>query len=162
MCYIGSISITTNAFFPIWHNIEKAELDAWNPGLSGIIGISTGRGLEFTIEKIAKRISENAPIRGVAPIWEDPYNRFLNGQGELHTDKIDGPVLNIFDAMTLDESYFPIFINGKNYKKAELAYYTALAIAHQSYDHRMKPLAHKLEAIINYCKSNGFDPEEMA
>jgi hypothetical protein len=153
---------TNKRVLPIWHGVGKAELDGWNPGISGIIGISSDRGIDFLTSKIISRISEGAPFRGVAPSWEDPFHRFLRAQGELKANRSDGPTFNIFEAILLDDSYFPIFMDGKNYQKSDLAYHVAMAIAHKSYDFRMKPSDDQLHQITDICISFGYNPSHLA
>ncbi len=153
---------TEKRLFPLWHDIGKSELDGWNPGLSGILSIPTSYGLEFVILKLAARIAEGAPLRGVAPVWENAFHRFLRAQGELNVNHVNGPTFNIFEAVLIEDSRYPIFIDGTKYSKADIAYHAAIALAHGSYHPHMKPIAKELEQITKVCISLGYDPKKMA
>ncbi len=146
---------------PLWHGIKKDELDKWNPGLSAIVGLSTNSDFKKMIMKIISKLSFDAPLRGVAPGWEDPYWRFLQGRGELNADTTQGPTFNIFEAVQFHESRFPIYIDGKLYSRSELLYNAATVMAHESYDTKMRLGEEEWEVIRAMCIKEGFDPEKM-
>src|SRR5437867_9021222 len=31
----------TKKLFPLWHGVDKSQIDAWNPGLSGIVALKS-------------------------------------------------------------------------------------------------------------------------
>jgi hypothetical protein len=145
--------------FPIWHNVEKSEVESWHPGISGIIAAKTTNGLDNAIHEVTLVLAENSYLTGVAPSYESPYHRFLNGDGELHLDQIGGALFTLWEALEFDNLVFPIWIDGKAYTKADLAFKAAQALAHN----REAAVGFIGEArtvdIESICIKLGFDPE---
>ncbi len=146
---------------PLWHRVTKQDLDAWNPGVSGIVGISTEKSFPEVVAKIVARLTDNAPLRGVSPSWESPYWRFLQGRGELNANSVDGSTFNIFEAVLFKDQDFPIYIDGKNHTREELLFNVAEIMAHQSYEARMRLGDERWNKIRALCIEHGFDPETM-
>ena len=153
---------TDKRLIPLWHGVTKSELDAWNPGLAAVVGLKTEGGLEVILTPIMRRLSEDAPFRGVAPVWEDPFHRFLSGQGELNANTASGATFNLFELMLAADDHFPVFMGGRKYEKSQLAYRLATVLAHKSWHPNMRPSSDALEQLAQVCKSFGFDPEKFA
>jgi hypothetical protein len=111
--------------------------------------------------KIVARLSDNAPLRGVAPVWESPYWRFLQGRGELNANTVDGPTFNIFEAVQFDDSSFPIYIDGKKYDRSLLLFHVAEIMAHRSYDTKTFLGEDDWNKIKALCIEYGFNPDTM-
>ena len=142
--------------FPLWHGIEKNELDSWNPGLSGIIALKSSIPLQDIAKKISNVISKNAPIRGVAPSYENPQWRFLQGRGELLSNTIDGPAFNIFEAAEFPDEDFPLYIHGQSFSKKEIIKSVAKCLGFNSYD-EIRISRDRLERLGFICKTHGYD-----
>jgi hypothetical protein len=65
-------------------------------------------------------ISQNAPIRGVTPSYENPQWRFLQGRGELLANSDTGGAFNIFEAAEFPDKDFPLYIYGRLYSKKDI------------------------------------------
>jgi len=144
--------------FPIWHGVEKDQIDKWNPGLSGIVAMKSSDSISSISSKIAKVISKNAPIRGVTPRYENPQWRFLQGRGELLENSEDGGAFNIFEAAEFPDKDFPLYIYDRLYSKRDIVIEVAKALSYQSYD-ELRLSADRRQRLIELCKSYGFDVE---
>ena len=152
---------TDKRILPVWHGVTKGELDKWNPGLSAIVGLKTDGPFRPFIMKIVDELSGHAPLRGVAPSWESPYWRFLQGRGELNANTTDGATFNIFEAVEFPDNWFPIFFDGKGYSRSELLFNVAQIMAHQSYDTKLRLGEDVWERIKALCIDHGYNPDLM-
>jgi len=145
--------------FPIWHNVEKSQVEQWHPGLSGIIAAITSEGLDRVGESIVQRLAEHCRICGVAPCWESPFHRFLNGDGELHVNHENGECFTIWEALGFSDDKFPIWIDGKQYTAEDLAFRAAQTLAHRR-DVAVRWVGKsRLKAIEDRCVQLGYDPK---
>jgi hypothetical protein len=90
---------------------------------------------------------------------EDPFHRFLQGQGELHADTTNGAVFNLFEAVELAKNRFPIFLGGRLYERDELLFHTAVAIGSRRADVTNMIGADALKRVEKRCK--GLDPKSL-
>ena len=142
--------------FPIWHGVGKAELDQWNPGLSGIIALRSTEDLSSIAKKVADIVYQGSPTRGISPSWENPQWRFLQGCGELLVNKDDGPAFNLFEAAELPDSYYPIYVNGAPRTRREIVLGVAKALYYKNPD--VIPIAaDRRERMVQLCKNYGYD-----
>jgi hypothetical protein len=146
---------------PIWHGVSKENLDAWNRGLSAIIALKTDGERRTLLEKLAAALSDNAPLRGVAPSWESPFWRFLQGRGELNSNHVDGATLNIYEAIEFPDKWFPIYFDGKNYSREELIFNVAQILAHHSYPEWLRHDTERLSKLKSICVEYGYNPDIM-
>lgn len=150
---------TKKRIFPIWHNVEKDQVEQWHPGLAGIIAARTREGLVRVSESIVQRLAEYCRICGVAPRWESPYNRFFNGDGELLVNHSNGRSFTIWEALELTDDSFPIWIDGKQYALHDLAFHAAQILAHRR-DIAVKWVGEiRVQAIEARCAQLGYDPK---
>jgi TIR domain-containing protein len=148
--------------FPIWHGVTKADLEAWNPGITGIVGISSKGSFRRLIAAIVERLSDGARLRGVAPVWEDPFHRFLQGRGELHVNSTNGPVFQLFEAIEFPEERFPIFLGGRLYQRDELLFHAAVAIGSRRVEVTNMIGAAAVKRVERRCKEAGLDPKLLS
>jgi hypothetical protein len=145
--------------FPIWHNVEKSRVEQWHPGLSGIVAARTSNGLMRVGESIVQSLAEKCRICGVAPCWESPFHRFLNGDGELHANSENGGSFTIWEALEFSDDKFPIWIDGKQYHPEDLAFRAAQTLA-QRRDVAVRWVGEsRVSAIEDRCVKLGYNPE---
>lgn len=142
--------------FPLWHEIDKEDVERWNPGLSGIVALKSSEDVFSIADKIAKVISQNAPVRGITPSYENPQWRFLQGRGELVANKVDGGAFNLFDAAEFPDDHFPLYIYGGLYSRRDIVIAVAKALFYASYD-ELRLSAYRKDRLIVLCESFGFD-----
>jgi hypothetical protein len=147
---------------PIWHGVTKQKLEKWNPGITGIVGVSSKHPFREMISAIVSELSNDAPLRGVAPGWEDPFFRFLQGRGELHANTANGPAFHLFEAVQLTDDSFPIFLGGRLYDREELLFYAATAIGSRRKEVLNMIGTTALERVEKRCKEAGLDPRQLA
>jgi len=142
--------------FPLWHGVEKAQLDSWNPGLSGIIAIKSTEDLREISSKIADVIYKNCPLRGITPIYENPQWRFLQGCGELLANKRDGGAFHLFDAAEFLDDHFPLYVYNRPHSRSEIILAVAKALYYGNPD--VIPItAVKRARMKKLCKEYGYD-----
>lgn len=142
--------------FPLWHGVEKAQIDKWNPGLSGIIAMRSTEDLAVIARKIADVIYQGCPARGVSPSYENPQWRFLQGCGELFLNKEDGGAFNLFEAAEFPDDYFPLYVYDRPHSRKEIVLAVAKALYYGNPD--VIPLAeHRRDRMKEICKSHGYD-----
>lgn len=143
---------------PLWHGIEKKQLDEWNPGLSGIVALrSTEKNISIA-KKIADVVYQGCPVRGVAPPYENPQWRFLQGRGELYANTTDGGAFNLFEAAEFEDSQYPLFVYDKPRSRKEIVLAVAKALSYGSYDKVSLPKEQR-KRMIKLCKKYGYDIE---
>jgi hypothetical protein len=142
--------------FPLWHDVDKNQIDKWNPAFSGIVALKSSMKLSLITEKIANVISQNAPIRGVTPSYENPQWRFLQGRGELLANSDTGGAFNIFEAAEFPDKDFPLYIYGRLYSKKDIIIEIAKIIVYQSYNLSSE----RRDRMVRLCKDYGFDTED--
>lgn len=98
---------------PIWHGIDKAQLDSWNPGLSGIFALQSEKGPNTIAEQIAGVVYQGCPVVGVESPYENPQWRFLQGLGELYVNTQNGCAFNLFEAARFPDDMYPIYVHGR-------------------------------------------------
>ena len=144
--------------FPLWHGVDKNQIDEWNPGLSGIVALKSSMSISLISEKIANVISQNAPIRGVIPSYENPQWRFLQGRGELLANSDNGGAFNIFEAAEFPDEDFPLYIYDRLYSKKDIVIEIAKIIGYRYHD-KMRVSNERWDRMVKLCKSYGFDTE---
>lgn len=144
--------------FPLWHGIEKSQLDAWNPGLSGIVAIQSTEDASSISEKIAEVVYQSCPLRGITPSYENPQWRFLQGRGELFANNEDGGAFNLFEAAEFPDKDFPLYIHDRTYTKKQIVCEVVKALYYRSYD-ELRLSDERKSTMKTLCKEHGFDLE---
>lgn len=147
--------------FPIWHGIDKKQIEVWNASIANIVALNSSMELSLISEKISGKISGNAPIRGVSPSYENPQWRFLWGYGELMVNSDNGPAFNIFGAAEFPDKDFPLYIYNHLYSKKEIVSKIVHIIFYHSYDeHKNRVSKEDWDKLFLLCKIYGFDVED--
>ncbi|NTU90064.1 MAG: hypothetical protein HGA54_09255 [Actinobacteria bacterium] len=142
--------------FPLWHGVDKAQINQWNPGLSGIVALQSTESLSNICSKIANVIYQGCPTRGVSPIYEDPQWRFLQGCGELSLNRENGGAFNLFEAAEFPDNYFPLYVHDRPYSRGEIV----LAVAKALYygNSSVIPISEeRRNRMKKLCKAYGLD-----
>jgi hypothetical protein len=142
--------------FPLWHGITKAQLDRWNPSLSGIIALQTKDGANSIAEKIASVVYRGCPVVGVDPSYENPQWRFLQGRGELCLNNRGGGAFNLFHAARFPDSAFPIYVHETPHSRRDIVLAVAKALYYRSYD-ELALIDNDRETLKVICLEQGFD-----
>jgi len=145
---------------PIWHNIEKQQIDEWNPGVTGIVGFPSSKDIGTIIARITGILSDNAPTRGVVPCYERPSWRFLQGLGELFANTENGGAFNIYEAVEFPDKCFPIYIDGACRSKKELVLNVASIIVNCGRDRIRVGTEEQWLRIRELCKSFGYNVDD--
>lgn len=106
--------------FPIWHEIDKSELDKWNRGISGIVAMKSTAGTASISKNIANVAYLGSPTVGIIPSYENPQWRFLQGKGELLANSENGGAFHLFEAAEFPDEDFPLFVYDRPYTKKEI------------------------------------------
>jgi hypothetical protein len=141
---------------PIWHGIDKAQLDNWNPGLSGIVALRSTEGPTTIAKKIANVVYQGCPVVGVDPSYENPQWRFLQGRGELYLNNRDGGAFNVFHAATFPDGAYPIYVHERPHSRRDIVLAVAKALYYRSYD-ELSLMDGDRERMKAICKEHGFD-----
>lgn len=141
---------------PIWHGIDKAQLDRWNPGLSGIVALRSTEGPTTVAQKIANVVYKGCPVVGVDPSYENPQWRFLQGRGELFLNNRNGGAFNVFHAATFPDSAYPIYVHGRPQSRRDIVLAVAKALYYRTYD-EMSLTDDERDRMRAICKEHGFD-----
>jgi len=144
---------------PIWHDIEKAQLDEWNPGLSGIVALRSTEGASNIANKIAKVIYQGCPVVGVDPSYENPQWRFLQGRGELYLNNRNGGAFNVFHAAEFPDSAYPIYVHQRPQSRRDIVLAVAKALYYRTYDELSLSRGDQ-ERLKALCKRHGFNLDE--
>ena len=98
----------------------------------------------------------SSPVRGVAPSYENPQWRFLQGRGELLANNQEGGAFNLFEAAEFPDKDFPLYIYGRQYTKKQIVFEVAKAIYYGSHDElRLAP--DRKKRMLKLCKEYGYD-----
>jgi hypothetical protein len=142
--------------FPLWHGISKQQLDAWNPGISGIVALRSTEGISTISNKLAKVIYRASPTVGVAPSYENPQWRFLQGRGELFANSERGGAFNLFEAAEFSDDAFPLYVYDRPYSKKEIILAVASVLYYKNPD-RIRVSKERRRILRNLCKQHGYD-----
>jgi len=115
---------------PIWHNVDKKQVEQKHTGLAGIVAINTQIGFRNLTLKLIEVLSRQAPTIGIIPGYESPAYRFLEGTGEI-TIGANGPVTTLWEFIVhSDDSHYPIYLQGNIYQKQDLLKQAAQLLPH--------------------------------
>lgn len=142
--------------FPVWHGVEKSQIDKWHPGLTGIVALRSSEGPAAISAKIADVVYQGAPTRGVAPSYENPQWRFLQGRGELYANKEDGGAFNLFEAAEFPDELYPLYVHDRLHSKNDIVLAVAKALFHGSYEPASLS-EERRKRLVQLCKQFGFD-----
>lgn len=145
--------------FPLWHGVDKREIDSWHPGLSGIVALKSSEGPATISTKIADVVYQGAPTRGIAPSYENPQWRFLQGRGELYANREDGGAFNLFEAAEFPDEYYPLYVHDRLHSKKDIVLAVAKALHYGSYE-RASLSQERRARMIKLCQEFGFDLED--
>ena len=121
----------TKKLLPIWLDVTKKDVESRSLTLGGIVSIADGKQIELTVSRLIGVLSDNAPSRGVIPVWEDPAYRFLKGLGEVNMMTAFGSTTNIFEfTLCATSDSFPFWLGGKSYTKRQLLTHIAEIMAY--------------------------------
>jgi hypothetical protein len=147
--------------FPVWHEIDKQELDKWNRGISGIVAMKSTAGAASISEKIAHVAYMGSPTVGVVPIYENPQWRFLQGKGELLKNSENGRAFHLFEAAEFLDEAFPIYVYDKPYTKKEIVLAVTKALYYGNPD--VIDIGNERRAKMKkLCKQHGYDLDDPA
>ena len=141
---------------PIWHGIDKAQLDRWNPGLSGIVALRSTEEPSVTAKKIANVVYQGCPVVGVDPSYENPQWRFLQGRGELYANNRNGGAFNLFEAARFPDDAYPIYVHERPHTRRDSVIAVAKALYYRSYNELSLSDDHRKQ-MMAICKQHGFD-----
>lgn len=141
---------------PIWHGIGKPQLDSWNPGLSGIIGLQSTEDVGDIGKKIAHVVYQGCPVVGVDPSYENPQWRFLQGRGELYVNTRNGGAFNLFEAARFPDDAYPMYIHERPHSRKEIVLAVAKALYYRTYNEMSLPDNDRI-LMKSICKQHGFD-----
>ena len=141
---------------PIWHGIDKAQLDRWNPGLSGIVALRSTEEPSATAKKIANVVYQGCPVVGVDPSYENPQWRFLQGRGELYVNTRNGGAFNLFEAARFPDDAYPIYVHERPHSRRDIVIAVAKALFYLSYD-ELSLSDDNRKQMKAICKQHGFD-----
>jgi len=99
--------------FPIWHQLEKAQVEARSPGLAGIFALRSDSGFQALVNRLSKSLSPAVSTQALIPGWESAGYRFTQGIGELILAS-DGAAFNLWEALLhFEPDRFPLAVNGE-------------------------------------------------
>jgi hypothetical protein len=142
--------------FLVRHGVDKEKIDAWNPGLSGIVWLNSTEDESAVSEKIANVVYQGSPVRAVTPSWEDPQWRFLRGQSEMLINNEDGPAFHLFEAAEFPDNYFPLYVFDRPYSKKEIISAVASALYYRNPD-TIQLAGDRRKKMKALCKKHGYD-----
>ena len=119
---------------PIWHGLDKAQLDSWNPSLSGIIALQSTESPGTIAKKIANLVYQGCPVVGVDPSYENPQWRFLQGRGELYVNTRNGGAFNLFETAQFPDDAYPMYVHERPHSRRDIVLEVAKALYYRSYD----------------------------
>lgn len=144
--------------FPIWHKVEKEEVDKRHIGLGGIVALKTNIGLSELVSKLTKALSNFAPTLGIIPSYESPKHRFLQGRGEIKIGQ-DGPATTLWEFLIhAKDSQYPLFLDGSLYAKKDLLEIAAQLLPHIPQEIEKWVSEDGRRRIWDMCIKAGFDP----
>lgn len=115
---------------PVWHNVNKKQVEQKHIGLAGIVAINSHVGFRDLTLKLTKVLSRQAPTIGIIPGYESPSYRFLEGRGEI-TIGVNGPSTTLWEFLIhANDSHYPIYLEGNIYKKKDLLNQAAQLLPH--------------------------------
>ncbi len=142
--------------FPLWHEIEKSQLDKWNIGISGIVASKSTEGATSISSKIADIVYMGSPTVGVTPSYENPQWRFLQGQGELLENSESGGAFHLFEAAEFSDGSFPLYVHDRPYTKKEIVLAVAKALYYKNPD-VISITKERRSKMVKLCKEYGYD-----
>lgn len=71
-------------------------------------------------QSIAEVVYRGSPTVGVAPSYESPQWRFLQGKGELLVNSESGGAFHLFEAAEFPDEAFPLYVYDRLYTKQEI------------------------------------------
>lgn len=145
--------------FPIWHGVDKSQIDQWNPGLSGIFAWNSTESACLICKKIANVVYQNCPSHGVSPSYEDPQWRFLQGYGELCLNESNGPVFNLFEAAEFSDDRFPLYVHNRKHTKEDIVLAVANALYYSNPD-VIRLTEEQRNHMKTLCKTFNFDLDD--
>lgn len=144
--------------FPLWHGVDKKQIDEWNPGLSGIVALRSSEDAGSISRKIADVVYQGCPVRGISPCYENPQWRFLQGRGELFANTANGGAFNLFEAAEFPDTYYPLYVYDKPHSRKEIILEVVKALYYGSHD-EIRLVTGQRERLIELCKAYGYDIE---
>lgn len=102
---------------PVWHEVSEDDVRQHHPGLATIFALKTQDGLENIIGQLVESLAGGASTIALAPSWEDPVHRFLDGKAEAKV-RGGGVAFTIWEAvLDGDDAFFPVWLGGRAYTR---------------------------------------------
>lgn len=144
---------------PIWHQVDKDEVEARHTGLSGIVSVRSEVGLRNVIDKLIGVLASSAPTIGVIPTYESPKYRFLNGVGGIKLGTANGLATTLWETLLyLENDKYPIFLEGELFSKEDLLFHAAQILAADPHRAVQWVQNEGKQKIWSMCVVVGFDP----
>lgn len=107
--------------FPIWLDVGKDDVQKFSPDLADTMAVIFNGDLNTVVSKIIESFEYYFGKKAlIVPLWEDPFERFLLGRGELMARK-DQSTGNIFDFVVyLKDDDFPLVLGNRQYSRNDL------------------------------------------
>ncbi len=145
--------------FPIWHGVNKEEVESRHVGLGGIVAITDIQSTQQVVAQLIEVLSSGAKSRGVIPIWEDPAHRFLQGFSEINLPTHRGVTTTIFEFLLhTKEDDYPLWLAGKLYSKDDLLYKVSQYLAADPERTKTWVGDEGYQQIWKMCIESGYDP----
>lgn len=146
--------------FPIWHNVDKADVEKRHPGLGGIVALKTSINRTELITKLTKVLAKFAPTLGVIPSYESPKFRFLQGRGEISLGSESGPATTLWEFLIhAKDSQYPLYLDGSLYSREDLLLEAAQLIPHIPDEVRRWVREEGRKKVWDMCVEAGLDPK---
>ena len=144
--------------FPIWHDVEKSDVEKRHTGLGGIVSLKTDVGLSNLVVQLTQALASFAPTIGVIPSYESPAFRFLQGRGEI-TLGHNGPATTLWELLIhANVEEYPIYLDGRLYSKDDLLFAAAQLLPHIPEEVRKWVKEDGRQKIWNMCVESGHNP----
>lgn len=147
--------------FPLWHNVDKKEVENRHSGLAGIISIKTNIGMPILVSKLTEVLSKFAPSIGIIPSYESPKFRFLQGRGEINIG-VNGQATTLWEFLLYaKDNEYPLYLEGDLFNKHDLLFRAATLLPHIPDVVKKWVKKEGYQKIWEMCKESGFDPNNF-
>jgi len=145
---------------PIWHGVDEETVRVHQPGLAGVVALSTEQGIyELTVE-LAGVMVDAARTIAFVPGYMDPVLRFLRGSGELTLRPGHGGAFTIWEALVqFGETHYPLWVGGRTFTRDDLLHEASAAIMKGSEDVVAAVGEAGHERIRQMLIERGYDPD---
>lgn len=117
--------------------------------------MKSNEGSASIAAKIADVIYQGCPVRGIAPSYENPQWRFLQGRGELYSNTEAGGAFNLFEAAEFPDKSYPLYVHDKPHTRKEITLKVARSLDYGSHD-ELRLTTGQRERMIKLCNEYGY------